>query len=118
MEKKDCYRALTFPFKKIIYVYFNEGETIESLKWLIAHELSHANLRNNPFIEMTLQKNFKEYLEQNKVKSQTEYENLLKNDKFHENMLEEQICNSFATTIVGFNYDRTWWRNQFKQKVS
>lgn len=113
-KKKNSYRGFTLPSNKIIFVYYNKGENLESLKWIIIHELTHANLRENIFLKSILSLNLRNTMHKYNISSQQEYEKMLGNDNFHEDMLEEQICNEFATNFIGENYDRIWWRNQIK----
>lgn len=114
---KYSYRAFTLPMEKVIYVFFNEGETIESLKWVIAHELTHANLRTSNYLKVILNHNRQLVMSQYNITCQKEYEKKLKDDSFHEDMLEEKICNKFATDLIGKNYDRNWWRNKIKENL-
>lgn len=114
-KNENSYRAFTFPAKKVMFVFYNRGETIDSLKWLVSHELSHANLRENLYLRTLLNLNFKRELSMNNIRTQEEYENMLESDSFHEDLLEEQICNAFATNLVGKNYDRYWWKKQLKK---
>lgn len=115
LDDKNAYRAFTCPYKNVIFVFFNENESMESLKWLIAHELTHANLRENKYLRTLLNLNLKREMSRNNVSNLEEYQELIKNDYLHEEMLEEQICNEFATNLIGKNYDRLWWRKQFKK---
>lgn len=108
------YRAVTLENHRLIYVFINEGETLDSIKWVITHELTHANLRENLFLKRILINSFNVTLKKYNIKTVDEYERELKNDVFHEDLLEEQICNRFATEVVGYNFDRIWWRQQLK----
>lgn len=114
-SNENCYRAFTFPAKKVIFVFYNRGETLESLKWLISHELTHANLRQNKYLRSLLNLNLRREMNENNISSLENYEKMLESDSFHENLLEEQICNEFATNMIGKNYDRLWWKKQLRK---
>lgn len=117
LKDKNSYRAFTYPYEKCVFIFFNENENIESLKWLIAHELTHANLRDNTYLKNILNLNLKRELSKNNIDNLEKYNDMIKNDTLHEEMLEEQICNEFATNMIGKNYDRLWWRKQFKKNI-
>lgn len=107
------YRAITFGNLKKTFVFLNDGETIDSILWVVVHELTHANLRDNPFMRKVLNMNLTKTMHDMNI-NPNEYEKLIQNDEFHEKLLEEQICNEFATNVMGFSYDRYWWREQLK----
>ena len=117
-QGNHCYRAITLSKKKKIFVFLNDGETFPSLLWVIVHELTHAQISQNLFLKNILRKNFNTLLRTNNIKTVQEYEQKLKDDIFHDSILEEQIANQMATTFIGENYDRSWWRNQLLNKVS
>lgn len=100
----------------IIGIYFTQYETIESITWLIIHELTHFAIRESGILDLYFllcRDDFAESLSYNPTLFAKDY-NLHRQDEIHENIPEEAFANSVATKIIGKNYDRKWWREQIK----
>lgn len=112
----NSYRALTHTKHKKTFIFLNDKETIDSILWVFLHELTHINILHNEYLNKICKTNFNKILVQNNIKTIQEYESKLDDDNFHELFMEEQLANNFATEIIGFNYNRIWWRNQLKKE--
>lgn len=108
------YRAIAFVGGLIIL--HNNNETLESLSWILLHELGHQYcIQINDAFDYDLF----EALSGGSVgnMSEEEYNIYMTNDVVHEARYEEQFVNNIATQIIGYNYDRHWWRkNCYKNK--
>lgn len=111
------YRAVTIPSEKKIFIFENTGETEESILWLTIHELSHAAIRETPYLGKIFSIILKASIHKATKGNPNLYDTLIGDDNFHDSLLEEQLCNNLATCMIGKDYGRKWWRNQLKQVV-
>ena len=103
-------RGMHYPNHRI-YLH-NNNETLDSLAWILLHELGHA------WCEECKKKfgyDLFEALSGGSLDDMTkeEYKEYCEIDEIHEARYEEQFCNNIATKIIGRCYDRIWWRKQF-----
>lgn len=110
-------------FKRDIMLNDN-NETIESLSWLLLHELGHVYktaleqyaplfgrfIRDLNYIDAEVQttKAGIDYFDYNDI--------YLTNDDVHGSRPEEVFCNMIATAIIGKSLDRHWWRENCYRK--
>lgn len=115
------YRAYNIGNK--ITIFYTKYENIDSLVFVLLHELCHYIFRKNQLTVNLIQllnggfykekgiiKDFKSNYE-----STPNYEQLTTKDEIHENLIEERLCDYFAKTIVGEDYSRSWWRENIKK---
>ena len=115
------YRAYTIRNK--INLFYTRYENIDSLIYLLLHELCHYIIGQDPMTANLIQiLNAGFYKEKgiiNDFKKPYEltpnYEQLTTKDEIHENLVEERLCDYFATTVVGKDYSRQWWRENIKK---
>ncbi len=87
-------------------VYVDEHETPESVKWLLLHEMTHANISAAPQLAAV-------------IRSKPKPANYKTDDDAHESVWEEQIANGCADWIgarigVPSGLNRRWWRQRVK----
>ena len=101
------YRAMAFSGSCIIL--HENNETLDSMSWLLLHELGHrfcdklTKLLGYDLIVAMSGGTLSSL-------SNEEYKLYMTNDIVHEARYEEQFVNEIATKIMGFAYDRHWWR--------
>lgn len=111
--KSTEYRAMAFSGSWIIL--HENNETLDSMSWLLLHELGH---RFCDKLDKLLGYDLIEIMSGGSLGklSDEEYNLYLTNDDVHEARYEEQFVNEIATKIMGFAYDRHWWRkNCYKE---
>lgn len=85
-----------------IVILVDETETINSVQWLVLHELGHLACNNAKLLDTAMDK-------ANEQAGRTVYE--WKDDVGHEADSEEQLVNKVATAHMGGKeYARPWWR--------
>lgn len=112
------YRAYSYPPENKVFIFINEGETMESLLWLLAHELSHHNIRQNKYLKKCCNVAMSQLLASKNITWDefiANYDVYVADDNFHDSILEEQICNAFATSLVGYDFGRKWWKEQLEE---
>jgi len=80
------------------HLFVDPTETKKSIAWLMAHELCHQRIRQEPSSREHL-------LEQRPPLDPA-------GDPFHELDPEERTCDEIATGLLGIRLDRTWWRQR------
>ncbi len=118
-----------------IIVFYTRYETVESIVWLIFHEIAHSILRTdlrtfcvfrmvdqvmaNEYAKKRIpdhNSTFDKTLDFSKPLYDQEYfKKLYDKTDFHDILLEERICNIFATMIIGKNYNRNWWEKNIRK---
>lgn len=122
-ESKTLTQYRAYTIGNNINIFNTRYETVESLTYVLFHEICHYMIRLNDLTfllfeqlnalslkEKGLVKDFKE-----QASSIPNFEQLTTEDDIHENLPEEQICNAFAEAIVGKNYNRLWWRENIRK---
>jgi|LGOV01.1.fsa_nt_gb hypothetical protein len=106
---------------KVDIVIHNLFETPESLAWVMLHEFMHGYLKSeNPFSGTCAAVHSMNWIWEDRVDrlhptmNHSEYYNT---DEGHELNSEEILCNLYATSLIGTNYDRHWWRKT-KNKIT
>ena len=115
------FRSYYLPGK--IYLFATRYETDDSIFHLFLHELCHALVSLNPLMHYGLLAATGQYIislgKELDIKSDfwttEEYENIIKGSDIHDLLPEEKLCDSFASSLVGFKYDRSWWMSQWEQ---
>ena len=106
-----------------INLFYTRYENIDSLIHSLLHEFCHYIFSQNALTinlmhilnggilkEKGIIDDFKtDYL------TMPNYEQLTTKDEIHEDLIEEKICDYFATTIIGKDYNRQWWRENIKK---
>ena len=105
-------------------VLHNLFETKESLAWILLHEVMHSmiqtDLRNKGFDWLPEAIHSMNWVWEDRINrthktmTASEYYNT---DEGHELKPEEILCNLYATSLIGENYDRHWWRKT-KNKIT
>ena len=115
-----------------ITVFYTRYETDESIIWLILHEIAHRIMRTDArtfcIMRMVDQVIANEYAKTHypdhnstdeksfdfglPLYNQTYFTSLYEKTDFHNALLEEQICNTFATMVIGKDYSRNWWEER------
>lgn len=118
-----------------ITIFYTRYETVESIVWLIFHEIAHSILRTDMrtfcVFRMVDQAMTNEYAKKyipghnsafdktldfsKPLYNQEYFKKLYDRTEFHDMLLEERISNIFATMIMGKNYNRTWWEKNIKK---
>lgn len=101
------YRAMAFSSAWIIL--HENNETLDSMSWLLIHELGHRWTKK---IRDLLGYDLLEAMSGGSLGSlsKEDYQAYLTDDYVHEARYEEQFVNQIANEIMGFAYDRHWWR--------
>lgn len=105
-----------------IVLFDTRYETEESMLWKFFHELMHYIIGKDIFVYTAIDLLNQKYLLDNKIIqnnkqiyfAQSGFNEKYREDKVHENMPTEVICNNFATHIVGKDLSRPWWREKIK----
>jgi len=84
-------------------VFVDGTETPRSIAWLIAHELSHHEVRMHPTV--------REHMQSLRPPSCDEPSS----DECHLEDPEELHCDDQATALFGERLDRSWWRTRVRQ---
>ncbi|NQU80556.1 MAG: hypothetical protein HQ543_03455 [Bacteroidetes bacterium] len=104
----------------MVKIFLTPGiETKESLAWIFTHELVHIELHNwARMIEAGITKERNIFYNMLGYKSRFNAPmDVVLSDEVHESDPEEAFCNKIATLLIGYPYDRCWWRNKIlKQK--
>jgi hypothetical protein len=79
------------------HVFADGTETPASIAWLIAHELSHQAVLQNPEVRAA-------------VREARPVDSGPQSDAFHRVDPEERIADGVATRLFGERLDRDWWR--------
>lgn len=106
-----------------IVIHGTRYETIESIKWILLHELGHRIIKKySSVLSLMYFVREKFYKEIGLFKGEQEYYSLAPNwreeyhkDEVHEKDPEEILVSSFATNIIGFDYSRHWWRENIRK---
>jgi hypothetical protein len=88
-----------------IRVFVDETETLDSVKWLVLHELAHVLVTAQPTLAETL-------------RAQPRPPGYPHDDDAHEAVLEEKLANAFAdkhAPVPGL--DRRWWRQRVERHL-
>ncbi len=115
------YRGYTVENK--INLFYTRYENIDSLIHSLMHEFCHYIFSQNQLTINLMCILNGEFLKEKGIISDfktdyltmPDYEQLTTRDEIHENLIEEKICDYFATTIIGKNYDRQWWRENIEK---
>ena len=110
-EEGGNYRGLCFG--NDIFIFYNEIETIGSIKWIYAHEMTHyfigcnKNLQNyinfiGKIINSIIEKKYTKKQMQEKYKMVTDP--------------EEFLCNSMATLLCSKDFGNQWYYNRKQKK--
>lgn len=106
-----------------IVIYCTRYETINSIKWIFLHELAHfifdTNLSIMSVLYFICEKYYKDIGQYN---GESDYyytnkdlnEKYISSDEIHENDPEEKLANEFASSLIGCDYSRPWWRERIK----
>lgn len=121
-ETKTLTQYRAYSIENKIIIFYTKYENIDSLVFVLLHELCHYIFRKNQLTANLIQiLNGGFYKEKGIVKdfksnyeSIPNYEQLTTKDEIHENLIEERLCDYFAKTIVGKDYSRHWWRENIK----
>lgn len=112
-----------FQLSNSITIYCTRYETLESIKWMFLHELTHLILDTSLLTTSMLYfVQEKYYKDKGLIKTNNQYyylDELLKKqyvecDDIHENDPEEKLANDFASHLIGQDYSRPWWRERIK----
>jgi hypothetical protein len=114
-----------------ITLFYSKYETQESMVFVLFHELFHEIVSNDETIRsifnMINQLNTQKFLTNARrdglidvttnIFQEPEFKRLYdESDYFHDNLSEEHTANDFATALIGFKYDRAWWRQQIQNE--
>lgn len=100
----DEYKFRAYQNGREAFIFVDDTETKDSVRWLIMHELTHMGLRTLPELWYEYQ-----------LKTPEDYD---KTDEAHEADPEEMLANQVAREYVGVNYPRTWWRERVERKLA
>ena len=106
------------------FIIHNLFETEESAAWVFLHEVMHAMIHADmhgyhsylPHAIHSMNWVHEDRIEIEYNNSES-YEKLYRLDEIHERNPEEQFCNLYATSLIGINYDRHWWRANMAPKL-
>ena len=106
-----------------IFLFYTKYETDESLVHLFLHELCHIFIQKNPYTFHMMQA-----MTGNKIVNEgydidiseqfwasKKCENIIKSNDIHDSLPEETLCDDFASSMLGFRYDRSWWMNRWEE---
>lgn len=106
-------------YDKVDIVIHNLFETPESLAWIMLHEFMHA------YIKSDMHKKGFDWLPEaihsmnwvwgdriDRLHPTMNNREYYDTDEGHELKPEEILCNLYATSLIGINYDRYWWRKK------
>jgi len=114
---QDVFRAWNDYEDKTVIVFVDEAETDESIFWLIIHEIMHIEIRSGWLL---LYSGLYREVEKKARKLDLSfggYLNLIRrDDDLHESDPEEEICNRVATSLIGKDCGRKWWRSRKASK--
>lgn len=82
----------------VSHLFVDYTETPRSITWLMAHELCHHTVHNNPTLHAAF----------NRAKPDL----APASDRFHEIDPHELYCDGIASNILGYRLDRHWWRTR------
>lgn len=122
-ETKTLTQYRAYSIENKIIIFYTKYENIDSMIHVLLHELCHYILGKNSITSLLMKTLNGGFLKEkgivNDFKSNYElipnYEQLTTNDDIHENLVEERLCDYFATTVIGEDYSRHWWRENIKK---
>lgn len=125
-EKEEGLKNLTtcrgFATDTEIVVFCTRYESLESIKWILLHEIGHSILKSNlPVRSLSYFVKEKFYKDEGIYTGEAEYyteqpgwREEYQKDGIHENDPEEVFVSEFATSIMGVDYSRKWWRENIE----
>ena len=82
----------------VSHLFVDATETPQSISWLMAHELCHHTVHDDPELHAAF----------NRARPALDPAS----DRFHEIDPHELYCDGIASNLLGFRMDRTWWRKR------
>jgi hypothetical protein len=95
--KSYAFRAFTRGNNSHLFVDFTE--TPQSIGWLMGHELTHQDIKQNPSLTQAFADSKPKNIDP-------------AGDIFHEIDAEERFCDGISSRLLGCRFDRAWWRQQ------
>jgi hypothetical protein len=102
-DKPWAYRGWCSHHKGVIVILVDDVgiETAESIEWIFWHELGHMAVSEVPLVDNTFSR---------EDSASTVDQSGFDEDQKHEALSEELFVNRIATSIVGADLNRLWWR--------
>lgn len=85
------------------HVFVDPSETRQSVTFLLGHELCHQLVAKSP----TLQEAFADARPPGLARA---------GDLFHQRDPEERFCDGISERLLGYRFDRDWWRQRVGQR--